>query len=85
MEKEEKYDVIDLDIDIVNFILPRLKQFENETFTHPAGIDPQEWHDILKTIIAGLELYQYDMTRASNEKITLALSLLFKHFRSLWE
>ena len=81
-----------LDITILEFIIPRLKAFrEMERWGTPCNISMQTWNTILDRIIEGFELYLDDewTNRAQLEnihkKFKIAMKLFAKWFGALWD
>lgn len=67
----------DLDLNIVEFTLPKIKILRNNTRSYPEKLNNiQEWKKILDSIIEELELYKN--YRNSN------LTVFFTWFTHLW-
>lgn len=64
-----------LNVTILKFTLPRLKEFKN-CKSYPDEMTYQEWTDIIDSIILEIENY---LTDKSND-----LTLFFKYFKDLW-
>ena len=81
-------DIYSLDITIVEFLLPRLKEFKKTTkFSYPAHLTPEEWSTIIDKFILFFEKYLKNYTFMSIEKdesITEFCTLFRKYFSHLW-
>lgn len=51
-----------LDITIIEWLLPRMKAFRKQTKGYPGDITWDEWMSILDKIITGLEAYKAERT-----------------------
>ena len=84
-----------LDHEIAEWLLPRLKLFRQAAIGYPAFLHDHEcteaeWHAILDKIIVGLEikLTEWDevvFTTEQSEKVAIAFDLLGKHAQDLWD
>ena len=75
-----------LDDTIVNFILPRLKEFKKINSEYPGCLTEQEWNEILDKIINSFQLLKKNewINEKEDEKINEGLLLFIKHLRDLW-
>ena len=73
---------------IINFVLPRLKRFEQVTIGYPDNMTDKQWHIILNKIIGAFELILKDdeLYIDSDDwiKVQEGLQLFSKHFINLW-
>jgi hypothetical protein len=76
-----------LDNTIVNFVLPRLKVFEETTVGCPYSLTDKKWHNKLKKMIRAFELLADD-DRCYEDKeykeINTGLKLFCRWFTALW-
>jgi hypothetical protein len=94
MKKETIKDITrdelyNLDLTIINFLLPRLRKFKKENFGYPTAYNQKQWNSILGEIISACEQYQREicntrMTTAKMRKIKLSLHKLIDNLDSLW-
>lgn len=77
-----------LDMTIVEFTLPRLKEFAKMTGGYPVNFsDSNDWYTVLGKIIKAFELYSDDKAIHNSderEKIKEGLDLFREYFSSLW-
>lgn len=82
-----------LDVTIAKFILPRLKEFKNQTCGIPGCIEQngdeglEVWKNIIQQMIDAFEFIADDVcipTEEEQRKISLGLDLFRQHFYSLW-
>ena len=75
---------------IANFILPRLKAFNEITFSRPADLeDISEWNDILNKMCKSFEYVARDkgmfiLTDEEYEEYKEGMELFKKYFLDLW-
>ena len=55
-----------LDVTIIEWLVPRLKAFREQTDGYPGDVTWDEWMSILDKIITGLEAYQAERTWDDN-------------------
>ena len=74
----------DLDITIVEWLLPRMKAFKEQTDGYPGNITWNQWMSILDRIITGLEAYveEYDWDDNLSTEKNLKLDADFSHIRT---
>lgn len=83
-----------LDLTIVNFMIPRLKVYKEKTAGYPGKLSNiEEWYAILDKIIEGFELWtthfdwevnDINTINENNMKVDEALKLFAEYFRDLW-
>ena len=77
-----------LDMTIVEFTLPRLKEFAKMTGGYPVEFtDRNDWYTILGKMIKAFELYSEDRftyNTDEREKIKEGLDLFREYFSALW-
>lgn len=59
-KKIKSKELWNLDITIIEWLVPRLKAFKEQTDGYPGNITWDEWMSILDSIIKGLEAYNAD-------------------------
>lgn len=75
-----------LDSTIVDFILPRLKAFRENHFSHPMNLTSEQWNEILDDIITAFELYKYDnVSKSEEEKIEKGMKLFINNLTHLFD
>lgn len=83
-------DVIDLDITIAKFILPRLKFFKKKVLGYPLELTFEEWKAIIDKMILSFSLILDDSeaykkcNKEEEDKIEEGLQLFTKYFQDLW-
>ena len=83
-----------LDLTFVNFMIPRLKVFKEQTQGYPSNMTFEEWHNILDEMIEGFELWNkhfdweieedINIKNENNFKVNKAIDLFKTYFRDLW-
>lgn len=77
-----------LDHTIMQFILPRLKTFRQNTLSFPGEMTHGKWMKILDRMILGVEYY-IDEELEKDEKyyrtVNIGLGFLVKYFSHLWD
>lgn len=88
--------MIDLDVTIAKFLIPRLKELKDTKNCYPESVSSmKEWHLILKKIIKAFEIVAKQqhlspafgpMLEDGNRDKTMSegLELFAKHFTNLW-
>lgn len=79
MTKSERNEISELGFTILEFVLPRLKQFRKMTVSYPAtfeSISMETWLEILDNMIEEIE------TSIKEEIVNVPLFL--KYFNQLW-
>ena len=81
-------DLWELDNNITDFILPRLKEFRKKIGSPPTGeMTLEEWKDILNKMIIAFELNDNDETEWTEEeqkKYKEGMFLFAEYFQELW-
>ena len=79
----DRDELIDLDVTIANFILPRLRAFRDSTESYPADLPGMAaWHAELDSMIAA---FQASVDGEDDDEVTQAhLALFARRFRDLW-
>lgn len=84
-------DILDLDVTIAKFLIPRLKKLKNLKNCYPESAGSMaKWHGILKKMIKAFEIiakqgHLESVKNSSRDKIMLeGLELFAKHFTDLW-
>ena len=83
----EFLDIYGLSTTIAEFLVPRLKAFGEETFSHPTGMTLKEWKSIVNEMTIAFEILAKDdiiLEEDINKKIEKGLSLFAKYFHDLW-
>jgi hypothetical protein len=82
--------IYDLQEEIVEFTIPKLKQFSKDCeYGYPCTLNSNEdWKGILSLMIHGMELFlsEYDreLTEAEQEIVRVGLDLFKEYFGALW-
>ncbi len=75
---------------MVEFILPRLRMFQDHPGGCPGGTSEQEWCRTVGKMVKGLELYSQDrcdgkvLSPKQKRKRDQGMRLFFDHFQGLW-
>lgn len=80
------YELMDLDLSITEYVLPRLKAFKKHTIGHPAMMTEEEWNIILDKMINAFE-WQSRFNCSLDEEpddVREGMGLFIKWYRSLW-
>jgi len=83
----EFIDIYGLNYTIAKFLAPRLKAFEEETFSHPVCMTLKEWKSKIKKMVIAFEILAKDdiiVRPKLNKTIEEGLSLFREYFRDLW-
>lgn len=76
-----------LDIEISNFIVPRLKRFKKLNNGYPGDMTPDEWDKIIDEMIFAHEFNIKDDLTASKsdlKRFEKGMKLFSKYYRNLW-
>ena len=81
-----------IDLELANFLLPRLKRYKQISMGYPSKYTEKAWNEILDTMIEGFELVKKHNTvdnmfilgHKNKRKIEKAYELISIHFKNLW-
>lgn len=78
-----------LDCTIIDFVLPRLKYFIENTHSYPHGMTYEEYIEKLNAIVEGFEIYNskewFEQTPEQTEKVILARKYFGELLYDLWD
>lgn len=83
-------DLWSLDITIAEFILPRLKSFQEGRGSFPSGLSDKEWDEILGKMIYSFEYHANEdkcckyIPEEERKKVEEGMLLFAKYFGHLW-
>lgn len=77
-------DTYNLDKTLASVIAPALKKYQKDSVSHPAGLSPKRWKEIIDKMIYSFEKISVDELFDTDKEIDKGLRLFAKYFRQLW-